>query len=513
MPPPRLRLAGRHWPAVGAGRCWPAPSRVWARHRLFPGLSWNRDEPVYLWHVDVLRAGQLTSPTAATPTCSSRGCARRATARCSRSTRWAGPSCCSRPLLPAARPRRRRPGPALAVVGTWAFVHELRARRASPPARPLSCSRRRSSPCRAASTSTTSSRSASACSSRGAAPGVRHRPSVAAGGAGRPARLDLPHPPLRRRPVGARLAASRGRRTAPWRRARRVGGVRRPARCPWWSPPSPQPAPHRALPSSRSPWPTRWTSSGSALGGSCPASPRSTTPRRSGSARGQERSSCRCSSLGSYLGALVAAVGLWIRRRERATLARRARRRPCSRSPTSRSWAPTSRRYFTRLSGRSTTSRSTPAVAVLVATVVVRLRRHRPAAVGLVVALCWRRSRPVSRLTVNHDLSAPRRPGGLRRGDRGRALVFVADSSRYLLFAQPVQRQRRRPRRPHPLRRGRRTPRCSTSSPSSPTARRTSSGPRSGSRTWPHGGPAPLRRHGAPGGGRRGRRFTSPSSR
>jgi len=33
---------------------------LWARHALFPAYSWNRDEPVYLWHVDVLRAGQLT---------------------------------------------------------------------------------------------------------------------------------------------------------------------------------------------------------------------------------------------------------------------------------------------------------------------------------------------------------------------------------------------------------------------------------------------------------------------
>ena len=33
---------------------------LWARHHLFPAYSWNRDEPVYLWHVDTLRAGHLT---------------------------------------------------------------------------------------------------------------------------------------------------------------------------------------------------------------------------------------------------------------------------------------------------------------------------------------------------------------------------------------------------------------------------------------------------------------------
>ncbi len=38
-----------------------------ARHLVFPAYSWNRDEPVYLWQVAGLRAGQLTSPTGGFP--------------------------------------------------------------------------------------------------------------------------------------------------------------------------------------------------------------------------------------------------------------------------------------------------------------------------------------------------------------------------------------------------------------------------------------------------------------
>ncbi|MCB0976289.1 MAG: hypothetical protein KDB02_02410 [Acidimicrobiales bacterium] len=34
---------------------------VASRHLVYPYLSWNRDEPVYLWQADLLRSGQLTS--------------------------------------------------------------------------------------------------------------------------------------------------------------------------------------------------------------------------------------------------------------------------------------------------------------------------------------------------------------------------------------------------------------------------------------------------------------------
>ena len=57
----RLRAAARaHWPALALA-VLAALVALWARHTIFPAFSWNRDEPVYLWHVEVLRAGQLTA--------------------------------------------------------------------------------------------------------------------------------------------------------------------------------------------------------------------------------------------------------------------------------------------------------------------------------------------------------------------------------------------------------------------------------------------------------------------
>ncbi len=55
--PPLLR---RHWPAlVLAGLA--AAVAAWARYRIYPGLSFNRDEAVYLWQVETLEKGFLKS--------------------------------------------------------------------------------------------------------------------------------------------------------------------------------------------------------------------------------------------------------------------------------------------------------------------------------------------------------------------------------------------------------------------------------------------------------------------
>lgn len=56
-----------HWPAAVLAVA-AALIALWARHHLFPAYSWNRDEPVYLWHVDVLRSGRLTAPDGGFPT-------------------------------------------------------------------------------------------------------------------------------------------------------------------------------------------------------------------------------------------------------------------------------------------------------------------------------------------------------------------------------------------------------------------------------------------------------------
>jgi 4-amino-4-deoxy-L-arabinose transferase-like glycosyltransferase len=55
-----------HWPAAVLA-VLAALVALWARERLFPAYSWNRDEPVYLWHVDALRNGHLTPPDGGYP--------------------------------------------------------------------------------------------------------------------------------------------------------------------------------------------------------------------------------------------------------------------------------------------------------------------------------------------------------------------------------------------------------------------------------------------------------------
>lgn len=60
MPRPPAAERLRHWPAALLALVAAAVA-MWARYRVFPEFSWNRDEPVYLWHVDILRAGRLTS--------------------------------------------------------------------------------------------------------------------------------------------------------------------------------------------------------------------------------------------------------------------------------------------------------------------------------------------------------------------------------------------------------------------------------------------------------------------
>lgn len=40
---------------------------LWVQQAIYPHLSWNRDEPVYLWQVEVLRNGQLSTPDGGRP--------------------------------------------------------------------------------------------------------------------------------------------------------------------------------------------------------------------------------------------------------------------------------------------------------------------------------------------------------------------------------------------------------------------------------------------------------------
>lgn len=58
LPPPPWRA---HWPALVVALVGGAVA-LWAKAVLFPEMSWNRDEPVYLWQMEVLRDGRLAAP-------------------------------------------------------------------------------------------------------------------------------------------------------------------------------------------------------------------------------------------------------------------------------------------------------------------------------------------------------------------------------------------------------------------------------------------------------------------
>ncbi|MFP5256830.1 MAG: hypothetical protein ACLGI8_13390 [Acidimicrobiia bacterium] len=67
MPPPvRSRWWQAHWPAAVLAVAAAAVALA-AKAVIFPHLSWNRDEPVYLWQMEVLRAGRLAAPDGGHP--------------------------------------------------------------------------------------------------------------------------------------------------------------------------------------------------------------------------------------------------------------------------------------------------------------------------------------------------------------------------------------------------------------------------------------------------------------
>ena len=59
--PEVARLVRTYWPVALLGLVAVGLSLL-ARHHIYPALSWNRDEPVYLWQMETLRAGHFTSP-------------------------------------------------------------------------------------------------------------------------------------------------------------------------------------------------------------------------------------------------------------------------------------------------------------------------------------------------------------------------------------------------------------------------------------------------------------------
>lgn len=103
---------------------------VLVRHTIYADLSWNRDEPVYLWHVEVLRAGQLSTPDGGHPTLFQPwlSAARDGTLFSQYTLGW--------PLVLALGALLGSPdlglalGGALTVAGTWLATRELLADRA-----------------------------------------------------------------------------------------------------------------------------------------------------------------------------------------------------------------------------------------------------------------------------------------------------------------------------------------------------------------------------------------------
>lgn len=142
---------------------------------------------------------------------------------------------------------------------------------------------------------------------------------------------------------------------------------------------------------------------------------------------------------GSYVALAAAAVGLWVGRRHRATLALLLLGVvfPLGYLPF---WGNHLSAQAARISGPIYFVPLYAAICILVATVVVRWQALRPGWGQALVALLVVGTLPVawSRLGINHEISEQQEPWrqSLEAVD-GRALVLVADTGRYLLYSNP----------------------------------------------------------------------------
>jgi 4-amino-4-deoxy-L-arabinose transferase-like glycosyltransferase len=60
------RLVRTYWPLAALAAAAAAIALL-SHHLLFPALSWNRDEPVYLWQMETLQSGRFTTPDGGFP--------------------------------------------------------------------------------------------------------------------------------------------------------------------------------------------------------------------------------------------------------------------------------------------------------------------------------------------------------------------------------------------------------------------------------------------------------------
>jgi len=119
------QLLAQYWPLVALA-AFVAVATVVARHVLFPAYSWNRDEPVYLWHMEVLRSGRLTSTDGGAPLFFRPWLAGAADGALFSQYTLGWPLALAAAATVLGSPAAALPvGAVLAVVGTYAFTREL----------------------------------------------------------------------------------------------------------------------------------------------------------------------------------------------------------------------------------------------------------------------------------------------------------------------------------------------------------------------------------------------------
>lgn len=442
---PRLPSVERrqHWPAVVLALIAGAIA-LWARWRIFPNLSWNRDEAVYLWHVDILRAGQLTSTDGGHPelflpwlSASQDG------VLFSQYTLGWPLVLLTADLLTGSADAALGFGAALAVLGTYAFAWELTRNRAicigaavvmvASPILPVQGG---------VHLSYLFTLGLGLLFGVGLLSGIRTHRTGRVVGAG----LCLGWIFFTRPYDGLLWGLAFGayaivvHRTR-WRDLIRpflvVGGAALPLVAATL-------LYNRHVTGSLSQFPITAADPLDTFGFGrrrlMPGFPTTDyTPGNGLRAMAKHAFFLPWFLAGSYLGLASAAVGLWIGRRQRATLALLLVGAvfPLGYFPF---FGSQESAQFTRLAGSYYYLPLFSCIAILMASVVVRLHaRHRLAGVGLVVALAVATVPvAVSRLDVNQRLSA--RQDAWRTSNESideRALVIVADAGRYLLYANP----------------------------------------------------------------------------
>jgi hypothetical protein len=98
---------------------------LWVQHMVYPDLSWNRDEPVYLWHAEVLQGGKLSAPHGGYPEVLQPWLSAVRGNQVFSQYTLGWPLVVLLGLLLGSAGLAVAAGAALTVGGTWALAHEL----------------------------------------------------------------------------------------------------------------------------------------------------------------------------------------------------------------------------------------------------------------------------------------------------------------------------------------------------------------------------------------------------